>query len=71
MSVRKRFRLNILCPGCGASGDALVSENDDGGPQDAAFKVEEYPPGFSEGKRAACRQETIVACHCGQAFYML
>jgi hypothetical protein len=76
MPARKRFELDILCPSCGATGDALVSdalvsENDDTDPQGAAFRVEAYPPGFSEERRSTSRHETIVACGCGQVFYLL
>jgi hypothetical protein len=48
-----------------------VSENDEPGTPDAAFRVDEYPAGFSEEKRAASRHETLVACRCGQVFYLL
>jgi hypothetical protein len=71
MPARKRFELDILCPSCGATGEALVSENDDTDPQGAAFRVEAYPPGFSEEMRSASRHETIVACRCGQVFFLL
>lgn len=71
MPARKRFELDMICPNCGASGDALVSDNDESDPQGAAFRVEAYPPGFSEERRSASRHETIVACRCGQAFYLL
>ncbi len=71
MRARKRFELSILCPSCGASGDALASENDDFYPQDAAFRVEAYPAGFSEERHSASRRESIVACRCGPVFYLL
>jgi hypothetical protein len=71
MPARKQFELDILCPSCGATGDALVSENDGPDPEGAAFRVEEYPAGFSEERRSASRHETIVACRCGQVFYLL
>ena len=71
MPARKRFKLDILCPSCGAIGDALVSENDDPDTQGAAFSVEAYPPGFSEERHSASRHETIVVCRCGQVFGLL
>ena len=71
MTARNRFELDILCPNCGTTGDARVSENDEPGTADAAFRVDEYPSGFSEEKRAASRHETLVACRCGQVFYLL
>ena len=71
MPARNQFDLDIRCPGCGAAGDALVSENDGPDPRGAAFRVEEYPPGFYEERRSASRQETLVACRCGQVFYLL
>jgi hypothetical protein len=71
MPARKRFELDILCPSCGANGDALVSESEDSDPQSAAFRVEAYPPGFSEERGSASRHETIVACRCGQLFCLL
>lgn len=71
MPERKLFDLDILCPSCGAAGDALVSENEDPDAQGAAFRVEAYPPGFSEEIRSASRHETMVACRCGQLFYLL
>jgi len=71
MLPRKRFELDVLCPSCDATGDALVSENEDSDPQGAAFRVEAYPPGFSEERRSASRHETIVACRCGQVFCLL
>lgn len=71
MATRNRFELDILCPSCGATGNARVSENDGLDPADAAFRVDEYPPGFSEEKRSASRHGTLVACRCGQVFYLL
>jgi hypothetical protein len=71
MAARKRFELDILCPNCGATGNARVSRNDGPDPADAAFRVDEYPPGFSEEKRSASRHETVVECRCGQVFYLL
>jgi hypothetical protein len=71
MAARNRSELDILCPNCGASGEALVSENNDPDVPDPAFRVEAYPQGFSEQKPAASRQETMVRCKCGQEFYLL
>jgi len=71
MTTRKQFELVILCPGCGATGEARASENDGSDTPDAAFKVDEFPSGFAEEKRSASRRETIVACRCGQVFYLL
>jgi hypothetical protein len=71
MAARNRFELDILCPNCGASGQALVSENHDPEMPDPAFRVEAYPQGFSEEKASALRQETLVKCKCGQVFYLL
>jgi len=71
MATRNRFELDLLCPNCGATGNARVSENDGRETADTAFRVDEYPPGFSEEKRAASRHETLVACRCGQVFYLL
>jgi hypothetical protein len=71
MTARNRFELVILCPNCGATGGARVSENDGPGTADTAFRVDEYPPGFSEEKRAASRDETLVVCRCGQVFHLL
>jgi len=71
MPARIRFELDILCPRCGVTGHARVSENDDPDMSVAAFRVDEYPAGFSEEKRAASRHETLVACGCGQVFYLL
>jgi hypothetical protein len=71
MPARKRFELDILCPNCGAAGEAHASGNDGPDTPDPAFRVDEYPPGFSEEKRSASRRETLVACRCGQTFYLL
>lgn len=71
MPARKCFELHILCPSCGATGEARVSESDDPGTPAPAFRVDEYPPGFSEKNRSAARPETLVACRCGQVFYLL
>jgi hypothetical protein len=71
MAARKGFALDIVCPKCGASGEARVSEHRDPDIRDPAFRVDDYPDGFSEEKRSACRQETLVQCRCGQAFYLL
>jgi Zn ribbon nucleic-acid-binding protein len=71
MTERKRFVLDILCPNCGATGDAQVSENGDAEMPAAAFRVEAYPAGFAEEKRSASREETLVRCSCGQTFYLL
>jgi hypothetical protein len=70
MTARKRFELDILCPSCGATGHARVSENDGPETADAVFRVDEYPPGFSEEKRSTSRLETLVVCRCGQVFYL-
>ena len=64
MSADGRFELDILCPNCGAHGGARISE-------DREFRVETYPPGFSEEQRSFRRQETRVRCECGQVFYLL
>jgi hypothetical protein len=71
MAARNRFELDILCPNCGASGEALVSENSDSDTSDPAFRVEAYPQGFFEHKPSASRHETMVRCKCGQVFYLL
>jgi hypothetical protein len=71
MTARKRLELDILCPSCGATGEARVSENDGPDEPDTAFRVDEYPPGFSEERRAVSLHETIAACRCGQVFYLL
>lgn len=71
MTTRKRFELDVLCPSCGATGAARVSESDGPDTPDAAFRVDEYPPGFAEQKRSASRHETLVACRCGQVFCLL
>lgn len=70
MAVRNRFELDILCPNCGAHGDACVFEN---APDMSApvFRVEAYPLGFFEEKPSATRHETMVRCQCGQVFYLL
>jgi hypothetical protein len=69
--VRSRFELDILCPNCGANGDARVSENDAPDISAPAFRVEAYPPGFFEERPSATRHETMVRCRCGQVFYLL
>jgi hypothetical protein len=71
MAAFKRFELHILCPCCGATGDALVSENDDADPVGTVFRVEAYPPGFSGQRHSASQHETLVTCRCGQVFYLL
>jgi hypothetical protein len=71
MAERERFVRDILCPNCGATGDAQVSGNDDPRMPDLAFRVEAYPPGFAEEKRASSRGHTLVRCDCGQTFYLL
>lgn len=71
MPAQNRFELDILCPNCGATGDARVSGNDGPEMPDPAFRVGEYPPGFSEEKRSAIHHETLAACSCGQMFYLL
>lgn len=71
MPARERFEVDILCPSCGATGEARVSGNDDSDAPEAAFRVEEYPSGFSEVRRSTSRHETLVACRCGQVFYLL
>ena len=71
MTTRNRFKLDLLCPNCGATGNARVSENDGADAADTAFRVDEYPPGFSEVRHAASRYETVVACNCGQVFSLL
>jgi Zn ribbon nucleic-acid-binding protein len=68
MAARKRFKLGILCPNCGANGEALVSEGDT--PEMSAFEVDEYPDGFSEQQPSAHRHETRIRCECGQEFYL-
>jgi hypothetical protein len=69
---RAQFKLDILCPSCGAEGEARASENEDRqatlGPD---FRVDEYPSEFSEAKRSAARYETEVKCKCGQVFCLL
>lgn len=71
MAARNRFELDIVCPNCGAKGEARVSENADTDLRNPAFRVDEYPHGFSEEERSAHRHETMVQCRCGQVFYLL
>jgi len=71
MTTRKRFELDILCPNCGATGNARVSENEGADTAEIAFRVEGYPPGFCEERPSASRHETLIACSCGQVFYLL
>jgi hypothetical protein len=66
MAAGGRFELDILCPNCGAKGEAWVSDNENPG-----FRVDKYPEGFSEISPSACRQETKIRCACGQEFYLL
>ena len=70
MATRNGFELDILCPSCGATGNARVSESDGPDTVDATFRVDAYPPGFSEEKRSTSRFETLVTCRCGQVFYL-
>lgn len=83
MTARNRFELEILCPNCGAIGNAHiteharvsenapVSENADPDRPALAFRVDEFPLGFSEEQRSGCREQTMVRCECGQVFYLL
>ena len=71
MAARNRFALDILCPNCGADGEARGSEHAGSDMPDPAFRVDEYPPGFSEEKQSATRHETMVQCRCGQVFPLL
>jgi len=61
---RDRSVLEIICPNCGATGNAGVTENPE-------FKVDKYPDGFCEVQRAPSRLETLVRCKCSQEFYLL
>lgn len=61
---RDRSVFEIICPNCGASGNASVTGNPE-------FEVEKYPDGFFEEQRAPSRLETLVRCKCGQEFYLL
>ena len=56
--------LEILCPNCGATGTARVSENPE-------FRVKKYPDDFREERWSASRLETEVRCKCGQVFFLL
>jgi hypothetical protein len=71
MAERNRFELDVLCPNCGARGQALVSENNNPDMPDPGFRVEAYPHGFSEEKPSTHRHDTMVQCKCGQVFYLL
>ena len=66
MADAKRFNLDILCPNCGATGDAQVSEE-----SQLAFHVDKYPEGISEISSSVLRQETKVRCDCDQESYLL
>jgi hypothetical protein len=68
---RKRFELDILCPNCGAQGEARVSENNYPSMRDPGFRVDEYPEGFSGVRQSVYLHETQVRCSCGQVFYLL
>jgi hypothetical protein len=68
MAERNRFELDILCPNCGAHGEALVSENGDPDMPRPGFRVDRYPHGFSEEKPSVRRHDTTVQCKCGQVF---
>jgi hypothetical protein len=71
MAARNRLELDILCPNCGAHGEAQVSERDDPERSHPAFRVDQYPVGFSEEKRSDYLHETLIKCKCGQVFYLL
>jgi hypothetical protein len=72
MAARNQFKVDILCPNCGAEGEARASENEDHQATPSPdFRVDEYPHGFSEVKRSAVRYETKVKCRCGQVFCLL
>ena len=71
MAARKQLQVHVLCPNCGASGEARVTQIDVPGGPDPAFRVDAYPPGFSEVKPSALLHETVVRCDCGQEFQLL
>ena len=50
MASRNRVELDILCPNCGAYGEALASEDDDPLDQNPRFQMDEYPEGFYEAR---------------------
>ena len=71
MAPRKQLQVHVLCPNCEASGKARVTQIDVPGMPDPAFRVDAYPPGFSEVKPSALLHETVVKCDCAQEFHLL
>jgi hypothetical protein len=71
MAERKQLEVHVLCPNCGASGEARVTQIDVPGMPDPAFRVDAYPPGFTEVKPSALLHETVVKCDCGQELHLL
>jgi hypothetical protein len=60
------LELDILCPNCGAIGEALVSGN-----EGLVFRVAGCREGFSAIRPSADYREAEVRCNCGQEFYLL
>jgi len=44
MAAQKQLEVHVLCPSCGASGEARVTQIDVPGMPDPAFRVDAYPP---------------------------
>jgi len=68
MAARDRFEMDINCPSCGVGGTAQVSEEDYPFMRNPGFRVDAFPEGLSEAKRAPYRHETEVKCQCGKVF---
>lgn len=68
MLGRDRFSKKLICPQCGNSGIADVSEIDDTRRKTPGFAVDVMPPGFATEKTSNYPQTYIVKCGCGRKF---
>jgi hypothetical protein len=69
MAARDHFSIELICPKCGAKGDAQVSEDDYPFTSSPRFQVDELPQGFKVFERAKTREKTLFGHECGGRFY--
>lgn len=60
------YRLRLVCPKCGRSGTAVVTEMTVGGV--STFNVDHPPLGFHLKAVTRSRAEAVFGCECGAEF---
>lgn len=68
MGNRERYSIELVCPKCGLSGRANVSENEIPYRDKFNFKFDKLTEGFTVVSTADRCSGSLVKCQCGEEF---